>query len=83
MKAKRAWLWEFSKRVVVSVAILFFAVVIYCAVHAWAYPDSVATDRILESMTDVFKCTVITYGVKAGIENAIKIAKNRRCEDEE
>lgn len=85
MTNRRSWLWEFSKRIVVGVAVLFFVVVLYCAVHAWAYPDSTATDRILESMTDVFKATVITYGVKAGVENAIKIHKNRRAEgyDEE
>ena len=83
MKQKRAWLWEFSKRIVVSVAVLFFIVIIYCGVHAWAYPESMATDRLLESMTDVFKATVVTYGVKAGFENVVKITKNRRDEDYE
>ena len=83
MTRKRTWLWEFSKRIVVAVAVLFFVAVLYCAVHAWAYPDSVATDRILDNMTEVFKATVITYGVKAGFENVWKIAKNRREDDDE
>ena len=78
MKEKRNWLWEFSKKIVVAVAILFFATVIYCCVHQWVYPESITTDGLLNNMTDVFKATVITYGVKAGLENVSRIKKYDR-----
>ena len=78
---KRRWLWEFSKKIVVAVAVAFFIAVIYSAVHAWVFPESVATDRLLDDMTDVFKAVVVTYGVKAGFENVWKIAKDRKNED--
>lgn len=80
---RKRWLWEFSKRIVVTVAVFYFVVVVYCLVHAWVFPESVATDNIISMMTDVFKATVVTYGVKAGVENAIKISKNRRGNDGE
>ena len=83
MIRRRSWLWEFSKRIVVAVAAIFFAVIVYCIVHSWVFPDSMATDKLLECMTDVFKSVVVTYGVKAGFENVWKIAKNRRQKDEE
>ena len=75
---KRRWLWEFSKRLVVVTAAAFFVVLILSAVHAFIFPESVATDRLLDDMTDVFKAVVVTYGIKAGFENVWKIAKNRR-----
>jgi len=78
---KRKWLWEFSKKIVVAVAVAFFISVVYAAIHAWVFPDSLATDRLLDDMTDVFKAVVVTYGVKAGFENVWKIAKDRRNED--
>ena len=78
---KRRWLWEFSKKIVVAVAVAFFIAVIYAAVHAWVFPESVATDRLLDNMTDVFKAVVVTYGIKAGFENVWKIAKDRRDEN--
>lgn len=83
MKARRSWLWEFSKRIVVSTAVIYFSVVVYCLFHAWVFPESTATENIMLNLTDVFKATVVTYGVKAGVENAIKISKNRREDNDE
>ena len=79
---KRRWLWEFSKRIVVVTAAAFFVVLLLCIVHSFIFPESVATDRLLDDMTDVFKAVVVTYGVKAGFENVWKIAKNRRGLDD-
>ena len=79
---KRRWLWEFSKRIVVVTAAAFFVVLILCIIHSFVFPESVATDRLLDNMTDVFKAVVVTYGVKAGFENVWKIAKNRRGANE-
>jgi hypothetical protein len=81
MKARRGWLWEFSKRVVVATAAAFFVIQILAIVHAFVFPESTAMDRILDNMTDVFKAVVVTYGVKAGFENVWKIAKDRRDGD--
>ena len=83
MKAKRGWLWEFSKRIVVAVATAFFIVLILAIVHAFVFPESAAVDRIMDDMTDVFKATVVTYGLKAGFENVWKIAKDRKQEGED
>lgn len=81
MRARRGWLWEFSKRIVVAVAVAFFVDHILAVVHAFVFPESTAMDRILDSITDVFKVVVVTYGVKAGFENVWKIAKDRRDGD--
>ena len=83
MRARRGWLWEFSKRIVVVTAAAFFIVLIVCIVHAFVFPESAAVDRIMDDMTDVFKATVVTYGLKAGFENVWKIAKDRKQEDED
>lgn len=83
MKAKRGWLWEFSKRIVVAVATAFFIVLILAIVHAFVFPESAAVDRIMDDMTDVFKATVVTYGLKAGFENVWKIAKDRKQEEDD
>ena len=81
MKEKKAWLWEFSKKIVVAVAVAFFIVLIYVMAHVWFFPDSVATDTLMNDMSDIFKVTVVTYGVKAGVENAMRIKKYDREEE--
>lgn len=83
MKEKRAWLWEFSKKIVVAVAVAFFIVMIYVMAHVWIFPESMATDTLMNDMTDVFKVTVVTYGVKAGLENISKIKKYDKDEGSE
>ena len=82
MKKKREWLWEFSKKIVVAVAVAFFIAVVYAMIHQWVYPESMVTENLLNNMTDVFKATVVVYGVKAGFENVWKIAKNRPKNDD-
>lgn len=81
MKEKRAWLWEFSKKIVVAVAAAFFIVLVYVMIHQWFFPDSLSTDNLMTNMTDVFKATVIVYGVKAGFENITRIKKYDREEE--
>lgn len=82
MKKKRQWLWEFSKRIVVLVAIAFFIVLIYSLIFLIFNPDSTAIQYLLDNMTKLFRATVIGYAVKAGFENVIKIYKYDK-EDEE
>lgn len=82
MKKKRQWLWEFSKRIVVLVAIAFFIVLIYTLVFLVINPDSTAIQFLLDNIASIFKVTVISYAVKAGFENVTKIRKYDK-EDQE
>lgn len=81
MKEKRKWLWEFSKKIVVTVTIIFVAVFIYACILLWKYPDSAAVNTVIENISHIFEITVICYAVKAGFENVTKIKKNEREDD--
>ena len=72
---KKQWLWEFSKKIVVLVAIAFFIVLLYTLVFLIINPDSTAIQFLLDNMSDIFKVTVVSYAVKAGFENIVKIHK--------
>ena len=82
MKKKVEWLWEFSKKIFVTVTIIFVAVFLFACIFLCFYPDSTAIICVIENISDIFKTTVISYAVKAGVENALKIYKHYR-EDEE
>lgn len=82
MKQKRQWLWEFSKRIVVTVAIAFFIALIYTFIFMIFNPDSTAIVSVFSDIKDIFKWTVLAYAVKAGFENVTKIKKYDK-EDEE
>lgn len=73
---KKKWLWEFSKRIVVLVAIAFFIVLIYTMVFLILNPDSTAIQFLLDNVSSIFKATVISYAVKAGFENVFKIKQS-------
>jgi hypothetical protein len=81
MKAKKTWLWEFSKRIVVSVTIIFIAVFLFSCILLCFYPDSTALQSVIDNISDVFKVTVVSYAVKAGFENVTKIRKYDKEED--
>lgn len=72
---KKQWLWEFSKKIVVLVAIAFFMTLIYTLIFLIINPDSTAIQFLLDNMSDIFKVTVVSYAVKAGFENVVKIKK--------
>lgn len=78
---RRQWLWEFSKKIVVLVAVVYAAALLHDRIFLWFYPDSTALPMLSEQMGDVFKVTVVAYAVKAGFENVIKIHKYDREED--
>lgn len=73
---KKQWLWEFSKKIVVLVAIAFFIVLLYTLVFLIINPDSTAIQFLLDNVSDIFKVTVVSYAIKAGFENVIKIHKD-------
>ena len=73
---KRNWLWEFTKKIVWIVTIMFVTVYTFSCILLIFYPDSSAIQFIIENMSDVFKVTVVAYVVKAGFENVCKIRRN-------
>lgn len=79
-KSKKQWLWEFSKKIVVLVAIAFFIVLGYTLVFLTINPDSTAIQFLLDNMSDIFKVTVVSYAIKAGFENVVKIHKDDKEE---
>lgn len=78
MKAKRKWLWEFSKKIVVTVTIIFVAVFCFSCILLCIYPDSTALQSVIDNISDIFKVTVVSYAVKAGFQNCIAISKHYR-----
>ena len=75
-KPRKTWLWEFSKRIVVAVAVLYMAVMVYACVLIWMNPDATAADTLISNASEIFKVTVVSYAIKAGFENVIKIHKD-------
>lgn len=73
---KRKWLWEFSKKIVVTVTVIFVAVFLFACVLLCIYPDSTALQSVIDNISDIFKVTVVSYAVKAGFQNCIAISKH-------
>lgn len=80
-KTKKTWLWEFSKRIVVAVAVIYVIAIIYSEVFMFFFPDSTAINGFVTDVSDVFKYTVVAYCVKAALENVTKIKKYPREDD--
>lgn len=75
-KSKKAWLWEFSKRIVVACAALYFIGNIIAIIIMLVFRDFASLGTLLDNLTTVMTSCVFGYFVKAGIENAIKIRKS-------
>ena len=73
---RRQWLWEFSKKIVVLVAVVYAAALLHDRIFLWFFPDSTSLPMLSEQTSEVFKATVICYAVKAGFENVTKIRKH-------
>ena len=73
---KKQWLWEFSKKIVVLVAVVYAAAIFHDRIFLWFFPDSSAMPVLSDQIGDVFKITVVAYAVKAGFENVTKIRHN-------
>lgn len=78
VREKRKWLWEFSKKIVVTVTIIFVAVFCFACALLCIYPDSTALQSVIENISDIFKVTVVSYAIKAGFQNCIAISKHYR-----
>ena len=73
---RRQWLWEFSKKIVVLVAVVYAATLLHDRIFLWFFPDSTSLPMLSEQVSEVFRATVICYAVKAGFENVTEIRKH-------
>lgn len=80
---KRSWLWEFTKKIVWIVTMMFVLGYTISYILLFFYPDSTAIEFIIENISDVFKVTVVGYVVKAGVENVLKIRRDKNGVDNE
>ena len=80
---KRQWLWEFSKRIVITVTIGFFTVLIYTMIFLIFNPDSTSINGVFTDVARIFEITVVAYAVKAGFENVTKIKKYNKEDSED
>ena len=76
MKEKRNWLWEFSKKIVWLVTVMFVVIFTFCCILMIFYPDSSAIQFVIENISRVFEVTVVAYAIKAGFENVTKIRRD-------
>lgn len=82
-KAKRQdntplyWIWEFSKKVVLITAALYFVSFAYamvmCSKAMLLVMDTTALSTLITEANETFRVVVGGYMVKAGVENAAKI----------
>lgn len=73
---KQSWLWEFSKKIVWIITVMFVIEFAFASVLVIFFPDSTAIQFVIENISDVFKVTVVSYAIKAGFENVFKIRRN-------
>lgn len=66
-----------------AVAFIYVIAITYSEVFMFFYPDSTAINGFVSDVSDVFKYTVVAYAVKAGLENAIRIGKYYKENDDE
>ena len=78
VKKPAAWLWEFSKRVVVVTALLYCASCIYARIACAIWQDTTTIGTLISEANETFRVVVGGYMIKAGVENALKITKNKR-----
>ena len=75
-KKKNTWLWEFSKRVVVSCVFLYFIGNIVAMFAMIKFQDLSTLGTFLDNLGDMLEVCVFGYFVKAGVENVLKIKLN-------
>lgn len=81
-KSRFLWVWEFSKKLVLLVTLLYVIEQIYAAVAMWIFSDFSYLGTMMEQSSDILKTCVFGYLVKSGIENAFKIRCNPMNEEQ-
>ena len=77
------WLWEFSKRVVVITAALYFISCAYALIVCALWQDAATIGTLISEANETFRVVVGGYMIKAGVENALKIGKGKKQDEPE
>lgn len=77
------WLWEFSKRVVVITAALYFISCTYALIVCALWQDTATIGTLISEVNETFRVVVGGYMIKAGVENALKIGKGKKQDEPE
>ena len=72
---KTKWLWEFSKKLVLTCSCLYVFGFIYSCIVMWRFNDFSNLGIFIEQSSDILRTCVFGYFVKAGVENVFKIRK--------
>lgn len=86
-QSKRGWIWEFSKKVIRVVTIMYVMSFAYSVVATFYYMSisaeyAACLDTLITETNETFRYIVGGYLIKSGIENACKIVKNPESEEE-
>ena len=76
---KKKWLWEFSKRLIVVLTVLYIIERVYTAIVI-TMNGGAGIDTYITTGSEVFLAAVVSYAVKAGFENVFKIKKGENEE---
>lgn len=84
-QAAVSWLWEFSKKVVWTVTLLYIVSFVFAMVLCWRelqfIGNTAAITTLITESNETFRVVVGGYLIKAGIENAARllpVSKRRR-----
>lgn len=81
-QTKTAWLWEFSKKLVLICSVLYVFGFFYACVVMWKYNDYNCLGTFIEQSSDILRTCVFGYFAKAGVENVIKIRRTKPDNEE-
>lgn len=77
------WVWEFSKRLVIICSTLYVVSFFYACAVMYKSQDFTYLGTFITESSDILKTCVFGYFAKAGIENILKIAKNKNESEDE
>ena len=76
MKKKQTWIWEFSKKIVITCSVLYVFGFIFSCIAMWYFCDLSCLNTFIEQSSHILETCVFGYLVKAGVENVFKIKSN-------
>lgn len=71
------WLWEFSKKVVLILLLIYITLCGYTCTAMIISGNYDALPTLVTECNETFRVCIGGYLLKAGVENAIKIAKSK------
>lgn len=81
------WIWEFSKKVVVTTTVLYFVSFLYALLVCYRAitltGDASVVGTLITEINETFRVVVGGYLVKAGVENGCKIVTSNRKQRKE